>query len=94
MGAKSAINLQDGYLNQIRKDNILTTVYLINGFQLKGFVKAFDNYTVLLEVDGKQMLIYKHAISTISPLKPVSLSVLREKAIEEDELVVGEISQE
>ncbi len=59
MSAKSVINLQDGFLNQIRKDNILTTVYLVNGLQLKGLVKGFDNFTVLLDVDGKQMLIYK-----------------------------------
>ena len=69
MSAKSVINLQDGFLNQIRKDNILTTVYLVNGFQLKGLVKGFDNFTVLLDVDGKQMLIYKHAISTIDVYK-------------------------
>ncbi|HHY12656.1 MAG TPA: RNA chaperone Hfq [Firmicutes bacterium] len=79
MSAKSIINLQDSYLNQIRKDNILTTVYLVNGFQLKGLVKAFDSYTVLLDVDGKQMLIYKHAISTINPIKPVNMPVQRDK---------------
>ncbi len=82
MSAKSAINLQDGFLNQIRKDSILTTVYLVNGFQLKGMVKGFDNFTVLLDVDGKQMLIYKHAISTINPIKPISLSDQREKEVD------------
>ena len=66
-------------LNQVRKDGILTTVYLINGFQLKGLVKGFDNFTVLLDVDGKQMLIYKHAISTINPFKPISWSDFRDK---------------
>ena len=79
MGAKSAINLQDTYLNQVRKDNILATVYLVNGFQLKGFIKAFDSHTVLLDVDGKQMLIYKHAISTINPFRPVNSPVHRDK---------------
>ncbi len=79
MSAKSEINLQDGYLNQIRKDNILTTVYLVNGFQLKGLVKGFDSYTVLLDVDGKQMLIYKHAISTINPIKPINVLGQRDK---------------
>ncbi|HHT85123.1 MAG: RNA chaperone Hfq [Bacillota bacterium] len=93
MGAKSAINLQDSYLNQIRKDNVLTTVYLVNGFQLKGLVKAFDSYTVLLDVDGKQMLIYKHAISTINPLRPVSLSVQRDRGSDEDAIVEDELSQ-
>ena len=68
---KTQINLQDGFLNQVRKDNITVTIYLVNGFQLKGLVKGFDNFTVILEVDGKQQLIYKHAVSTISPFKPV-----------------------
>ena len=84
MGAKTTINLQDSYLNQIRKDNTLITVYLVNGFQLKGLVKAFDSYTVLLNVDGKQMLIYKHAISTINPIKPVTLPIQKEKDFETD----------
>lgn len=60
-------HLQDTYLNQMRKNNTPATVYLTNGFQLKGIVMAFDNYTVLMEVDGKQMLLFKHAISTIAP---------------------------
>lgn len=79
MSTKSEINLQDGYLNQIRKDNILTTVYLVNGFQLKGLIKGFDSYTVLLDVDGKQMLIYKHAISTVNPIKPINVLGQRDK---------------
>lgn len=65
------INLQDSFLNQVRKDNISVTIYLINGFQLKGNVRGFDNFTVILEFDGKQQMVYKHAISTISPIKPV-----------------------
>ncbi len=72
MTAKTAINLQDTFLNQIRKDNIQTTVFLVNGFQLKGTVKGFDNFTVVLDSDGKQMLIYKHAISTVTPSRPVN----------------------
>lgn len=64
---KGNINLQDIFLNQVRKDNASITIYLINGFQLKGTVRGFDNYTIVLESDGKQQLIYKHAISTISP---------------------------
>jgi host factor-I protein len=79
VSAKNVINLQDGFLNQIRKEGILTTVYLVNGFQLKGLIRGFDNFTVLLDVDGKQMLIYKHAISTINPIKPVNLSDQRDK---------------
>jgi len=61
------MNLQDIFLNQVRKENLPITIYLVNGFQLKGLVKGFDNYTISLDTDGKQQLIYKHAISTISP---------------------------
>ncbi|MGI6669347.1 MAG: RNA chaperone Hfq [Acetivibrionales bacterium] len=69
---KPNINLQDVFLNQVRKEHIPVTVYLTNGFQLKGLVKGFDNFTVVLETDGKQQLVYKHAISTISPMKMVN----------------------
>lgn len=68
-----SVNIQEQYLNQLRKDHMSVTVFLINGFQLRGVVKAFDNFTVLLEVDGKQQLIFKHAISTFAPVKNVSL---------------------
>ena len=71
---KPQINLQDTFLNQIRKENTPVTIFLVNGFQLKGSVKGFDNFTVVLDVEGKQQLIYKHAISTISPLKPVNFN--------------------
>ncbi|RNC28821.1 MAG: RNA-binding protein Hfq [Candidatus Dichloromethanomonas elyunquensis] len=71
---KSPINLQDLFLNQIRKENIPVTIYLVNGFQLKGLVKGFDNFTVILEFEGKQQMVYKHAISTIMPLRQVNLS--------------------
>lgn len=69
-----SINLQDTFLNNIRKNNIFVTVFLLNGFQLKGQVKSYDNFTVLLETDGKQQLIYKHAISTFVPSKNIALS--------------------
>ncbi|MFJ8261446.1 RNA chaperone Hfq [Rummeliibacillus sp. NPDC094406] len=68
-----SMNLQDTYLNQLRKNGIFVTVFLLNGFQLKGTIRSYDNFTVLLEVDGKQHLIYKHAISTFSPSKSVDL---------------------
>ena len=66
-------NMQDVFLNSLRKNNTFVTVFLMNGFQLKGLIKSYDNYTVLLESDGKQQLIYKHAISTYVPSKPVIL---------------------
>lgn len=68
-----SVNIQDNYLNQLRKERMQVTVFLLNGFQLRGVVKAFDNFTVLLETDGKQQLIFKHAISTFAPVKNVSL---------------------
>lgn len=71
---KSPINLQDVFLNQIRKENIPVTIYLVNGFQLKGLVKGFDNFTVILEFEGKQQMVYKHAISTIMPMRQVNLT--------------------
>lgn len=67
------LNLQDVFLNQVRKDHTSVTIYLTNGFQFKGSVKGFDNFTVILESDGKQNLVYKHAISTIIPARPVSI---------------------
>lgn len=71
---KSALNLQDIFLNQVRKDHISITVFLISGYQIKGYVKGFDNYTIVLDSDGKQQMIYKHAISTIIPTKAVSFN--------------------
>lgn len=71
-------NLQDVFLNQARKLHIPVTIHLTNGFQLKGSVKGFDNFTVVLDTDGKQTLIYKHAMSTISPLKSISFNVSEE----------------
>lgn len=67
------INLQDVFLNQVRKEHIPVTVYLTNGFQLRGMVKGFDNFTVVLDSEGKQQLVYKHAISTVSPMKAVNI---------------------
>lgn len=69
--AKQANNLQDIFLNNARKNKISVTVYLMNGFQLKGYVKGFDSFTVVLDCEGKQMLVYKHAITTVTPAKPI-----------------------
>ncbi|MGL4737009.1 MAG: RNA chaperone Hfq [Cellulosilyticaceae bacterium] len=69
-----AINLQDLLLNQLRKEKVLTTVFLISGFQIKGTIKGFDNFIVLLEVEGKQQMVYKHAISTLVPARSVTLN--------------------
>jgi host factor-I protein len=71
---KVNINLQDVFLNQVRKEHITITIYLVNGFQLKGNVRGFDNYTIVLDNDGKQQLVYKHAVSTIIPMKPINFA--------------------
>lgn len=67
------LNLQDVFLNQARKDKIPVTVYLINGFQFKGVVKGFDSYVIIMDCDGKQNIVYKHAVSTIIPVHPVNV---------------------
>ena len=61
------LNLQDVFLNQARKEKVSVTIYLTNGFQFKGMIKGFDGFTVILDCEGKQYLVYKHAISTIAP---------------------------
>ena len=66
-------NLQDLILNHVRHERLPVTMFLMNGFQLKGIVRGFDSFTVVLDTDGKQQLIYKHAISTIVPPRPVEL---------------------
>ena len=60
-------SLQDTYLAEIRRQGVPVTVYLVNGFQLRGIVKGFDPFTILIEYERKTHLIYKHAVSTISP---------------------------
>jgi host factor-I protein len=69
---KTILNLQDIFLNQVRKDKVPITVFLISGYQIKGIVKGFDSYTIVLDSDGKQQMIYKHAVSTIIPFQPVN----------------------
>jgi host factor-I protein len=80
---KGMINLQDTFLNQARKENMLTTVFLINGYQIKGVVRSFDNFTLLLDVEGKQQLVYKHAISTIIPARNINLRNAENDSTEE-----------
>lgn len=82
--AKSLPNLQDGLLNQLRRENIPIVMYLMNGVQLKGMVKGFDSFTVVLENDGKQSMVYKHAVSTISPARAVDLSNLEAEGVPEE----------
>lgn len=71
---KQQINLQDVFLNYVRKEKICITIYLLSGFQIRGRVTGFDSYTVVLDSEGKQELVYKHAISTIIPAIPVNFT--------------------
>ena len=74
-------NLQDLFLLQARRDRLPVTMFLMNGFQMRGVITGFDAFVVILDSDGKQQVIYKHAISTIAPVRAVDLT--------EDELAVA-----
>jgi host factor-I protein len=71
---KGTVNLQDNFLNAARKDDLMLTIFLVNGYQIKGTVRSFDNFTILLNVDNKQQLVYKHAVSTIIPFRNINLA--------------------
>lgn len=73
---QKTVNLQDVFLNQARKERAALTVFLMNGFQMRGTVTGFDSFTVALDCEGKQELIYKHAISTIIPMRQLNLPEL------------------
>src|SRR5262245_23585438 len=73
MAADRAQNLQDTFLNHVRKSKIPLTIFLVNGVKLQGVVTWFDNFCVLLRRDGHSQLVYKHAISTIMPGHPIQL---------------------
>lgn len=77
---KQINNLQDIFLNGVRKSRASVIIHLVNGFQLKGVVKGFDSFIVMLDSDGKQMMVYKHAITTITPSKPVLFTSENESA--------------
>ena len=66
-------NLQDKFLNQTRRDRTPVTIFFMNGFQMRGYILSFDQFAVLMLSDGRQNLIYKHAISTIQPAEPVKM---------------------
>ena len=66
-------NLQDLILNEVRKEHTPVTMFLMNGFQMKGIVTGFDSFIVVLSSEGKQQMIYKHAISTLVPIRPLKL---------------------
>ena len=65
------INLQDAVLSEVRRDKIPVTLFLMNGFQLRGTITGYDSFVVVLVSEGKQQMIYKHAISTLVPIRPL-----------------------
>ena len=67
-------NLQDLFLTRARRDRVPVTLFLMNGFQLRGVLTGFDAFVVVLDSEGRQQVIYKHAISTIAPIRPVDLT--------------------
>ena len=66
-----AVNLQEAILSEVRRDKVPVTLFLMNGFQLRGVITGYDNFVVVLVSEGKQQMIYKHAISTLVPMKPL-----------------------
>ena len=90
--AKNSAELQDVILNTVRKNRIPVTMHLTNGVPLKGIIRGFDSFVVLLESDGKQQMIYKHAISTVTPSRPVQYCTMPAALVEDDpaEPVIGE----
>ena len=67
-------NLQDIFLLRAKRDRVPVTMFLMNGFQMRGVIAGFDAFVVILDTEGRQQVIYKHAISTIAPIRPVELS--------------------
>jgi len=82
MGSKLTGNLQDLLLNQLRRENIAVTIFLVNGVQLRGLIKGFDNFVVLVEVEGRQNMVYKHAISTVMPLRNIEITTKEKEEVE------------
>ena len=71
---QTTANLQDLFLLQARRDRLPVTMFLMNGFQMRGVITGFDAFVVILDSEGRQQVIYKHAISTIAPIRPVDLT--------------------
>ncbi|MEX2648555.1 MAG: RNA chaperone Hfq [Alphaproteobacteria bacterium] len=73
MSVERSQNVQDVFLNHVRKNKMPVTIFLVNGVKLQGVISWFDNFSVLLRRDGHAQLVYKHAISTVMPAQPVHL---------------------
>ena len=70
------LNLQDAILKEVRRDRVPVTLFLMNGFQLRGVITGYDSFVVVLVTDGRQQMIYKHAISTLAPKKPLKAAAV------------------
>lgn len=68
-------NLQEQFLIQCRRERIPVTVFLVNGFQMRGLITGHDSFVLLLDADGKQEMVYKHAVSTVMPIHPIPLTL-------------------
>lgn len=82
---KKNTNLQDVFLTKARRRGVPLTVFLVNGFQMRGVVRGFDPFVVVLESEGRQMLLYKHAISTIAPVQSIDLRETEPEDASEEE---------
>ena len=76
-----AINLQEAILKEVRRDKVPVTLFLMNGFQMRGIITGYDPFVVVLDSDGRQQIVYKHAISTIAPIRPVELRETEEEGL-------------
>ena len=70
------VNLQDAILKEVRRDKVPVTLFLMNGFQLRGIITGYDSFVVVLVTEGRQQMIYKHAISTLAPMKPLKAAAV------------------
>ena len=71
-----AMNLQDAILKEVRRDRVPVTLFLMNGFQLRGIITGYDSFVVVLVTEGRQQMIYKHAISPLAPMKPLKAAAV------------------
>ena len=83
MASAKPINLQENFLNQARKESVPVTIHLVNGFQIKGMIRGFDQFTVVIDAMGRQQMVFKHAISTITPARPLGGKKAEEQPAED-----------
>ena len=76
------LNLQDMFLNTLRKEKTEVTIFLTHGYQIKGTIKGYDSFVIMVDSDGRQQMIYKHAVSTIAPSRPVIFNTAKEEQTE------------